>query len=218
MDKKDSFLMQGRRKRLVEIIASKGINDKKVLNAFLAVPRHLFVLGGLEQHAYDDKALSIDSNQTISQPFTVAFQTQLLNLKDTDKVMEIGTGSGYQSAILSQIGVDVYSVERIKKLYEKSTNILKELKFNNVRTFFGDGYRGLPEFAPFDKIIITAAIPEIPNELLIQLKIGGLLVAPIGKAGFAQKMIRIIRKSEDSFEKQLFGNFSFVPMKKGVEN
>lgn len=209
--------MQGRRKRLVETIASKGITDQKVLDAFLKVPRHFFILEGLEQHAYDDKALSITDKQTISQPYTVAFQTQLLDLKNGDKVMEIGTGSGYQAAILAQIGVEVFTIERIKNLYEKSSKILNELKYENVRTFFGDGYEGLPEYAPFDKIIITAAIPQIPDVLLNQLKINGVLVAPLGTTDFVQKMHKIVRVSENQFEKQFFGDFSFVPMKKGVE-
>lgn len=209
--------MQGRRKRLVETIAAKGITDQKVLDAFLKVPRHFFILEGLEQHAYDDKALSITDKQTISQPFTVAFQTQLLDLKNGDKVMEIGTGSGYQAAILAQIGVEVFTIERIKNLYEKSSKILNELKYENVRTFFGDGYEGLPEYAPFDKIIITAAIPQIPDILLNQLKINGVLVAPLGTTDFAQKMLKIICVSDKQFEKQFFGDFSFVPMKTGVE-
>lgn len=215
--KEDSFLMKGRRKKLVDAIVSKGINDERVLKAILEVPRHFFTLEGLEAHAYDDRALSIANKQTISQPFTVAFQTQLLNLDLNDKVLEIGTGSGYQAAILSQIGVKVFSVERIKNLHEKSTKILNDYNYNNVRTFFGDGYKGLPDFAPFDKIIITAAIPDIPEVLLKQLKIGGIMVAPVGRSGFSQKMTRIIRKSDADFERQYFGDFSFVPMKKGIQ-
>ncbi|MEA3450720.1 MAG: protein-L-isoaspartate(D-aspartate) O-methyltransferase [Bacteroidota bacterium] len=215
--KEDSFLMKGRRKRLVDAISAKGINDQKVLKAILEIPRHFFTLEGLEQLAYDDKALSITDEQTISQPFTVAFQTQLLNLDLNDKVLEIGTGSGYQAAVLSQIGVKVFSIERIKNLHEKSTKLLKKYAYDNVRTFFGDGYKGLPDFAPFDKIIITAAILEIPEELLSQLKIGGMMVAPVGISGYSQKMTRIIRKSESNFEKQYFGDFVFVPMVKGVK-
>lgn len=209
--------MKGRRKKLVDAIVSKGINDERVLKAILEVPRHFFTLEGLEAHAYDDRALSIANKQTISQPFTVAFQTQLLNLDLNDKVLEIGTGSGYQAAILSQIGVKVFSVERIKNLHEKSTKILNDYNYNNVRTFFGDGYKGLPDFAPFDKIIITAAIPKVPDALLSQLKIGGLMVVPVGTSGYSQKMTRIIKKLENKFEKQTFGEFSFVPMVKGIK-
>ncbi|MBN2892061.1 MAG: protein-L-isoaspartate(D-aspartate) O-methyltransferase [Bacteroidales bacterium] len=206
--------MQGRRARLVETIKGKGIKDERVLNAIGNIKRHLFVLKGLEYSAYEDRALSISASQTISQPYTVAFQTELLELKSTDKVLEIGTGSGYQAAVLAEIGVDVYTVERIEELHISATELLKELGYK-VNTFYSDGFIGLDNYAPFDKIIITAAIPEIPDSLLSQLKIGGIMVAPEGIAGQGQVMRRIIRVSETDFERQNHGLFTFVPMLKG---
>lgn len=212
----DSFVMQGRRAGLVEKIKEKGIKDERVLKAIGNVKRHLFVLKGLEFQAYEDKALSISAKQTISQPYTVAFQTELLELKRTDKVLEIGTGSGYQAAVLAEIGVEVYSVERIEELHESATKLLKELGYK-VNTFYSDGFMGLENEAPFDKIIITAAIPEIPDSLLSQLKIGGIMIAPQGLSGQGQVMKKIIRISETRFEQQQHGMFSFVPMLKGKQ-
>lgn len=214
MQNKDTFVMQGRRARLVETIQEKGINDEKVLKAIGKIPRHLFIYKGMEFQAYEDKALSISDKQTISQPFTVAFQSQLLELKSNDKVLEIGTGSGYQAAVLAEIGVQVYSIERIENLHISAKKILSELGYN-INTFYGDGYLGLPEHAPFDKIIITAAIPEIPKTILSQLKIGGTLVAPEGIAGEGQTMRKFIRISETKYEIQNHGLFAFVPMLKG---
>jgi len=214
MKREDSFVMQGRRKRLVETIKEKGIKDENVLKAIGNIPRHFFVFSGLETQAYEDKALSIDDNQTISQPYTVAFQSELLEITKGDKILEIGTGSGYQASVLAEMGVEVYSVERVYNLHEKATAILKELNYN-VSTFYSDGFIGLQDYAPFDGIIITAAIPSIPQNLLKQLKINGKLVAPVGISGNTQQMKRIIRINETKFEEQHHGMFSFVPMLKG---
>ena len=214
MEYKDTFVMQGKRARLVETIKNKGITDEQVLSAIGKIPRHIFVYKGLEYLSYEDRALSISDNQTISQPFTVAFQTQLLQVNLNDKIMEIGTGSGYQASVLSEIKAKVYTIERIEKLHIKAKKIFSELGYD-INSFYGDGYLGLPEFAPFDKILITAAIPEIPKTLLSQLKIGGILVAPEGISGDSQIMRRIIRKSEDKYEIQNHGLFTFVPMLKG---
>ncbi len=210
----DTPVLQGRRLQLVKTIASKGIEDKSVLDAIQTIPRHLFLSKGLEYLAYDDRAISISDNQTISQPYTVAFQTQLLEVRNGDKILEIGTGSGYQAAVLSVIGADVYSVERIENLYNNSTKLLKKLGYK-VKIFYGDGYEGVPQYQPFDGILITAAIEIIPDILLNQLKIGGCLVAPVGKAGYGQVMKKITRKSEFDFDTKEYGLFTFVPMLKG---
>ncbi len=203
--------MQGRRAKLVEEIAEKGICDQRVLEAIGRVKRHLFVLRGMEYNAYENRALSIDDKQTISQPYTVAFQTELLELKANDKVLEIGTGSGYQAAVLCEMGAEVYSVERIKNLHETSTKLLNELCYR-AKTFYEDGNVGLENFAPFDKIIITAAATEISKQLLKQLKIGGILVAPVGFSREWQVMKKFIKISENKFEEQSHGSFAFVPM------
>lgn len=208
--------MQGRRRILVEILKSKGISSTLVLEAFLKVPRHFFVLPGLEFQAYEDKALSISDNQTISQPYTVAFQTELLQIKKGSKVLEIGTGSGYQAAILANMGVEVHSVERIFNLHQTATKLLQELNYK-VFTYYIDGFDGLPQIAPFDGILITASIEKIPDVLKNQLSIGGCLVAPVGITGELQTMVKITRKSEAIFEEEHFGNFVFVPMLKGKQ-
>jgi protein-L-isoaspartate(D-aspartate) O-methyltransferase len=212
----DSFVMQGKRRMLVEELRSQGIIDEKVLEAIGTIPRHLFIMKGLEHQAYMNKAISIDNQQTISQPYTVAFQTQLLEVQKGDKILEIGTGSGYQAAVLALLNANVYSIERIENLHIKSTKLLNELSYN-VKTFYSDGNEGLKEFAPFDKILVTAASDKTPNELLKQLKIGGFLVAPIGIIGEVQTMKRYIKISETKIEEQNFGNFAFVPMLKGKE-
>lgn len=212
----DSFVMQGKRRMLVEELRSQGIIDEKVLEAIGTIPRHLFVMKGLEHQVYMNKAISIDNQQTISQPYTVAFQTQLLEVQKGDKILEIGTGSGYQAAVLALLNANVYSIERIENLHIKSTKLLNELSYN-VKTFYSDGNEGLKEFAPFDKILVTAASDKTPNELLKQLKIGGFLVAPIGIIGEVQTMKRYIKISESKIEEQNFGNFAFVPMLKGKE-
>lgn len=209
---KDNYKFLGRRRELVDEIKRKGITDKLVLDSFLFTPRHYFVDSGLEEHAYIDKALSIIEDQTISQPFTVAFQTQLLCLAKKQKILEIGTGSGYQSAILYNIGVDVYTIERNHKLFRKTSELFNKLNIKPKRFKYGDGYNGLPEDSPFDGIIVTAGAPEIPNELLKQLKVGGRLVIPIGNK--SQTMLRITKQSNTKYKKEKFGTFRFVPLLK----
>ena len=204
---KDNYKFLGRRRGLVDEIKRKGITDKLVLDSFSLTPRHYFVDSGLEEHAYIDKALPIIEDQTISQPFTVAFQTQLLCLGKEQKILEIGTGSGYQSAILYNIGVDVYTIERNHKLFRKTSELFKPKRFK-----YGDGYKGLPEDSPFDGIIVTAGAPEIPNELLKQLKVGGRLVIPIGNK--SQTMLRVTKQSNTKYKKEKFGKFRFVPLLK----
>lgn len=215
MDNKDSFRSIGLRKKLVKTLREKGIVDEAVLDAIGVLPRHLFLDDAFMDWAYKDVAFPIDAEQTISQPYTVAFQTQLLDIKDHDKILEIGTGSGYQACILSLLRAKVYTIERQEALYRKTTMFLKSFGFNQIRTLFGDGYLGAPRFAPFDKIIVTAGASEIPRTLLEQLKIGGFLVIPAGE-GNIKKMYRITRKSETAFSKEVFGDFQFVPFLKGV--
>ena len=211
---RDSSKHKGLRKRLVDQLVLKGIKSKIVIDALLKVPRHLFIDQDFETHAYIDKAFPIDSEQTISQPFTVAFQTSLLNLNKTDKVLEIGTGSGYQTAILMEIADSVFSIERQHKLYRRSKKNLTNLGYKTINIKYGDGYKGLQEHQPFDKILVTAGAEILPKQLLLQLKIGGKLVVPIGKD--IQEMTVIERKSEKSFDKKTYGNFKFVPMLKNT--
>ena len=211
---RDSSKHKGLRKRLVDQLVLKGIKSKIVIDALLKVPRHLFIDQDFETHAYIDKAFPIDSEQTISQPFTVAFQTSLLNLNKKDKVLEIGTGSGYQTAILMEIADSVFSIERQHKLYRRSKKNLTNLGYKTINIKYGDGYKGLQEHQPFDKILVTAGAEILPKQLLLQLKIGGKLVIPIGKD--IQEMTVIERKSEKSFDKKKYGNFKFVPMLKNT--
>ena len=211
---RDSSKHKGLRKRLVDQLVLKGIKSKIVIDALLKVPRHLFIDQDFETHAYIDKAFPIDSEQTISQPFTVAFQTSLLNLNKKDKVLEIGTGSGYQTAILMEIADSVFSIERQHKLYRRSKKNLTNLGYKTINIKYGDGYKGLQEHQPFDKILVTAGAEILPKQLRLQLKIGGKLVIPIGKD--IQKMTVIERKSEKSFDKKIYGNFKFVPMLKNT--
>ena len=211
---RDSSKHKGLRKRLVDQLVLKGIKSKIVIDALLKVPRHLYIDKDFETHAYIDKAFPIDSEQTISQPFTVAFQTSLLNLNKKDKVLEIGTGSGYQTAILMEIADSVFSIERQHKLYRRSKKNLTNLGYKTINIKYGDGYKGLQEHQPFDKILVTAGAEILPKQLLLQLKIGGKLVIPIGKD--IQKMTVIERKSEKSFDKKIYGNFKFVPMLKNT--
>lgn len=211
---RDSSKHKGLRKRLVDQLVLKGIKSKIVIDALLKVPRHLFIDQDFETHAYIDKAFPIDSEQTISQPFTVAFQTSLLNLNKKDKVLEIGTGSGYQTAILMEIADSVFSIERQHKLYRRSKKNLTNLGYKTINIKYGDGYKGLQEHQPFDKILVTAGAEILPKQLLLQLKIGGKLVIPIGKD--IQEMTVIERKSEKSFDKKIYGNFKFVPMLKNT--
>lgn len=207
---KDTYKHKGLRKKLVEHLRSKGIKDKNVLEAINLVPRHLFIDQALEYMAYEDKALPINEGQTISQPYTVAFQTQLLEIKKNDKVLEIGTGSGYQSAILYSMGAKVFSIERQRNLYLLAKNLLSNLAYK-VKCYYGDGYKGLPAFAPFDKILITAAAPEIPVDLIKQLKEGGYMVLPLSNEKGSQDMIRI-KKEGDRIIKEKYGTFCFVPL------
>ena len=198
------------RNKLVEIIASKDIKDKKVLDAIRAVPRHLFMDSSFEDHAYQDKAFPIAAEQTISQPYTVAFQTELLELNPGDKILELGTGSGYQTAVLLKLKARVFTIERQLELFKKTSLFFKKMGYRPKKFIFGDGYKGLPEEAPFEGIIVTAGAPEIPKVLLSQLKIGGKLIIPVGLDD--QIMTRIIRNSEKEFERQEFGSFRFVPL------
>jgi len=212
----DSFLAKGKRKKLVEELRSKGITDEDVLRAINKVPRHDFMDPAFLNHAYIDKAFPISSGQTISQPYTVAVQTQLLQVKKRDKILEIGTGSGYQAAILAEMGAKVYTIERYRELYLKAQAIFLSLGYN-ADFFYGDGYAGKPQYGPFDGIIITAATAEIPEKLPKQLKTGGRLVVPIGNS-ISQVMTLVLRTGEDSFEYSSHGSFVFVPLLKGTAN
>ena len=210
----DSFLAKGKRKLLVEELKRKGIIDEEVLRAINTVPRHDFMDPAFLNHAYIDKAFPISSGQTISQPYTVAVQTELLHVKKRDKILEIGTGSGYQCAILSEMGAKVYTIERYRELYLKAQRTLASLGYA-ADFFYGDGYEGKPQYGPFDGIIITAATKEIPEKLPLQLKIGGRMVVPLGNS-ISQVMTLVIRKGEDDFEYSSHGSFVFVPMLKGT--
>ena len=209
---KDTLKHQGLRNQLVATLTRKGITDTSVLKVIAKIPRHLFMDSSFENFAYQDKAFPIAADQTISQPYTVAFQTEKLEIKPDDKILEIGTGSGYQTAVLTLLKAKVYTVERQKELYKKTVTFLPKLGFNPKVMRFGDGYQGLPEFAPFDGIIVTAGAPVIPKALLGQLKIGGRLVIPVGVK--IQVMTLVIRKAVKDFEKHIFGDFKFVPMLK----
>jgi protein-L-isoaspartate(D-aspartate) O-methyltransferase len=211
----DSFLMQGKRKALVEVLKGKGITDKNVLEAITKVPRHYFFSTTFQSHAYDDKAFPIGEGQTISQPFTVAYQTQLLELKRMDKVLEIGTGSGYQAIVLAECNARVFTIERQKNLYDTTKPFIAQLGYDKIKCFYGDGYKGIPTYAPFDKIIITAAAPFIPEDLKNQLKIGGFLIVPLGEE--TSTMIRLTKISETEFKEEKFAEFRFVPMLEGVK-
>jgi protein-L-isoaspartate(D-aspartate) O-methyltransferase len=206
----DTFRHQGMRRRLVDELKAKGIQNEQVLNAIAEVPRHLFMDNAFLEYAYQDKAFPIEAEQTISQPYTVAYQSQLLLLEKGMKVLEIGTGSGYQTSILYKMGAKVFSVERHKVLYSKSLALLKELGYN-VRTFYGDGFKGLPSFAPFDRIIVTCGAREIPQELVKQLNPGGVLVLPLGPEN-EQIMTTVLKKNDQSVEIVTFDKFRFVPM------
>lgn len=216
VSKEDEYLFKGKRRRLVEQLREKGISDDKVLSAIEKIPRHLFfdattARPALLDHAYSDKALPIGAGQTISHPFTVAFQTQQLEIKPNEKVLEIGTGCGYQTAVLIEMGAKVYSVERQKTLFDKTKLFLPFIGYGGARLVYGDGYKGLPQFAPYDKIIVTAGAPYIPNDLLAQLRVGGIMLIPLGE-GETQEMIWLRKTTETSFDKKTLGNFKFVPL------
>ncbi|MDA9139465.1 protein-L-isoaspartate(D-aspartate) O-methyltransferase [Flavobacteriaceae bacterium] len=206
----DTTKHQGQRRQLIGQLKVAGIKDQSVLNAIETLPRHWFMETGLEAYAYIDKAYPIAAEQTISQPYTVAFQTELLTLNPGDKVLEIGTGSGYQTAVLLQYDITVYTIERQHELFKKTSLLFNKLKLIPKKVIFGDGYKGYPAAAPYDGIIVTAGAPTVPKPLLEQLSIGGRLVIPVGKK--EQIMTRFIRKSEKEFDKETFGNFRFVPL------
>ena len=209
----DTYRHKGLRKKLAEIVAKKGIKNAGILKAIESIPRHLFIPdNALHKYAYEDKPFPIGSGQTISQPYTVAFQTELLDLKPREKVLEIGTGSGYQTAVLLEMGVKVFSIERQKALFDRTKELLPQLGYN-TKLFYGDGYAGLPTYAPFDKIIVTAGAPYLPEDLLVQLKIGGILVIPVDE-GDAQRMKKITKLTKNKFETQDLGLFRFVPLLK----
>lgn len=210
MTLKDTLKHQGRRNHLAELLREKGIEDQRVLDAIRKVPRHLFLDSGFEEHAYQNKAFPIGADQTISHPYTVAFQSQLLDINPGDKILEIGTGSGYQTAVLLEMGARVYTVERQKELFDVTKVLLRKLNYTPKSITFGDGYKGMPSFAPFDKIIVTAGAPYVPEALLEQLKIHGTLIIPVGVV--EQEMTSIFRVNEKEFEKLEFGSFKFVPM------
>jgi len=206
----DTYRHKGMRRKLVKLLRAEGISDESVLEAIDRVPRHLFLDNAFVDFAYKNQAFPIGSDQTISHPFTVAFQTQLLELKPNDKVLEIGTGSGYQCSVLMEMGVKVFSIERHRSLHMKSKKMLNSLGYF-PKVFFGDGYKGQPSYAPFDKIIITAAAPFIPEDLKQQLKVGGCMIIPLGESE-KQEMQRLTKVSETEFKIETYGEFSFVPM------
>ncbi len=207
---KDTLRHAGKRKQLVDVLIRKGIKNKAVLAAINKIPRHLFMDSGFEDHAYQDKAFPIAADQTISQPYTVAFQSELLEVGSGDRVLEIGTGSGYQTAVLCELGAKVYSIERQKELFKKTKLFLSKLGYRPKHLSFGDGYKGLEEYAPYKGIIVTAGAPYVPKPLLSQLAINGRLVIPVGED--VQIMTLFIRKTETQFEKHEFGEFRFVPL------
>lgn len=207
---KDTFKHQGMRQKLVDTLINKGIKDDGVLKAIGKIPRHLFMDSGFIDHAYQDKAFPIGADQTISQPYTVAFQSELLQIKPGDKILEIGTGSGYQCAVLIELGAKVYSIERQQELFKKTSKFLPKIGYRAKKLIFGDGYKGLTEEAPFKSIIVTAGAPFVPKPLLSQLAVGGRLVIPVGDD--VQTMTLFIRKGPKDFEKHEFGEFRFVPL------
>ena len=211
----DSYRHKGLRKALVEVLRKKGIKDERILKAVGKIPRHSFLDRAFEEKAYQDIPFPIGNEQTISQPYTVAYQTELLKIEKGDKVLEIGTGSGYQACVLVELGAKVYSIERQEALFHRTNKLLQELGYGAVRTFLRDGFEGLPRFAPFDKILVTAGAGEIPQALKDQLKIGGIMVIPFGKRGI-QKMLRLTKLDKTHFRKEEFGDFRFVPFLKGI--
>ncbi|HLI92384.1 MAG TPA: protein-L-isoaspartate(D-aspartate) O-methyltransferase [Puia sp.] len=207
----DTYRHKGLRRQLVEVIRGKGITDERVLHAILHIPRHFFMDSAFDKIAYEDRAFPIGEDQTISQPYTVAYQTQLLEVKPFDKVLEIGTGSAYQACVLAEMGATVYTIERQKKLFDANRQFGYLKKYPALKFFYGDGYEGLPTFAPFDKIIVTAAAPFIPPRLIEQLKTGGRMVIPVGE-GNVQRMLRLTLQSDGNIVEETFDNFSFVPL------
>jgi protein-L-isoaspartate(D-aspartate) O-methyltransferase len=210
----DSYRHKGLRKQLVDIIRQKGITDERVLDAILHIPRHFFMDSAFDKIAYEDRAFPIGEGQTISQPYTVAYQSQLLELKPYEKVLEIGTGSAYQASVLAEMKVQVYTIERQRKLFDLNKQFAYLKKYPSLKFFYGDGYEGLPTYGPFDKVIVTAAAPFIPPKLVDQLKPGGLMVIPVGE-GQVQRMLRLTKQADGSTTQEVFDNFSFVPMIEG---
>ena len=202
------------RKQLVELLRKKNITDERVLEAINNIPRHFFLDSAFDKIAYEDRAFPIGEGQTISQPYTVAYQTQLLEIKPLEKVLEIGTGSVYQASVLAEIGAKIFTIERQKNLFEQNKNFIFKDKYPHIKFFYGDGFRGLPTYAPFDKIIITAAAPFVPPRLIEQLKTGGYMVIPIDLGPF-QQMLRLTKLADGSYAEERFDNFSFVPMLEG---
>lgn len=202
---------------MVETVKSKGISNEQVLEAINNIPRHFFLDSAFDDVAYEDKAFPIGEGQTISQPYTVAYQSQLLEPKPHLKVLEIGTGSAYQAAVLAELGLKVYTIERQKKLFDGMKNFQWIKKYPNIKFFYGDGFEGLPTYAPFDRVIITAAAPEIPQKLVDQMKVGGMMVIPLGE-GQIQVMKRLTKMDDGSLKEELFDKFSFVPMLAGKNN
>jgi protein-L-isoaspartate(D-aspartate) O-methyltransferase len=214
----DSYRHKGMRNQLVELLRKKGIHDENVLSAINEVPRHVFLDSSFVEIAYSDQAFQIGSGQTISQPRTVAIQTELLQVQRGMKVLEIGTGSGYQACVLAAMGAKVFSIERQRNLYFKTKEILEQLPYR-VKTFLGDGYEGLPTYAPFDRVIITAGAPNIPQTLVDQMKTGGIMVIPMDNAnGEGQTMLRLTKKEDGTLQQEEFGEFKFVPMLAGTAN
>ena len=210
----DSYRHKGLRKKLIDQLREKGITDEQVLTAMNNIPRHYFLDTALDHIAYEDRAFPIAEGQTISQPYTVAYQTQLLQVKPQEKILEIGTGSIYQATVLAEMGAKIFTIERQKQLFEKTKHFVLRSKYPNIKFFYGDGFEGLPTFAPFDKVIITAAAPFVPPKLLAQLKPGGKMIIPLD-AGEHQRMLRITKQEDGSTTEEAFENFSFVPMLAG---
>lgn len=214
----DTYRHKGLRKKLVDVLRSKGITDEQVLEAINNIPRHYFLDTAFDEIAYEDRAFPIGEGQTISQPYTVAYQTQLLEIKPYDKVLEIGTGSAYQACVLGEMKANVYTIERQKKLFDFNKASFPFLKkYLNIKFFFGDGFEGLPTFAPFDKVIITAAAPFVPPKLIEQLKTGGKMVIPVDE-GEHQRMKRLTKREDGGYDEEVFDAFSFVPMLGGKQN
>lgn len=210
----DTYRHKGLRKKLIDAIKEKGITNERVLDAMMDIPRHFFLDTALDHIAYEDRAFPIQQGQTISQPYTVAYQTQLLEVEPYEKILEIGTGSAYQASVLAEMGANVFTIERQKKLFELNKEFIFRKKYPNIKFFYGDGFEGLPTYAPFDKILITAAAPFIPPKLIEQLKPAGKMVLPLDDDG-VQKMMRITKNDDGTYEEETFSNFSFVPMLKG---
>lgn len=213
----DSYRHKGLRKKLMDLLREKGITDEAVLEAMNAIPRHFFLDTALDHIAYEDRAFPIAEGQTISQPYTVAYQSQLLQVKPKDKILEIGTGSTYQATVLAEMGAKVFTIERQKKLFDKTKEYIFKSQYPNLKFFYGDGFEGLPTFAPFDKVIITAAAPFIPPKLIAQLKPGGKMIIPVDE-GEHQRMLRITKNEDGTTSEEAFNNFSFVPMLTGRKN